>query len=216
MKFLLADHNRELTDDSLSIDSIYTERYMHRPQNNPEGYDNSTISDVAAMGENTRFLIMHGVADDNVHYQNTLTLLDKLNLQNIDNWDMVMYPDSDHSIFFHNAHRAVYERKFKPNALDAIDRELTFNTRLVELAHQRFQWRVAPHCQSKACGVILEAGQAICCQKTILHNVILIYLSIPLLLGGVIPGLHIFYTIKYFYALTGIPNSNNMNMFNYD
>lgn len=87
---------------------------MHRPQNNPEGYDNSTISDVAAMGENTRFLIMHGVADDNVHYQNTLTLLDKLNLQNIDNWDMVMYPDSDHSIFFHNAHRIVYERKIKP------------------------------------------------------------------------------------------------------
>ncbi|OOQ82014.1 putative dipeptidyl-aminopeptidase B [Penicillium brasilianum] len=91
-------------------DSIYTERYMHRPQNNPSGYDNSTISDVAAMGENTRFLIMHGVADDNVHYQNTLTLLDKLNLQNIDNWDMVMYPDSDHSIYFHNAHTIVYER----------------------------------------------------------------------------------------------------------
>jgi dipeptidyl aminopeptidase len=135
---------------------------MHRPQNNPEGYDNSTISDVAAMGENTRFLIMHGVADDNVHYQNTLTLLDKLNLQNIDNWDMVMYPDSDHSIFFHNAHRVVYERKSKPNALDAIDLELTFHTRLVELAHQCVQWRVAPHCASKACGVILEAGQAIC------------------------------------------------------
>lgn len=84
---------------------------MHRPQNNPSGYDNSSITDVAAMGENTRFLIMHGVADDNVHYQNTLTLLDKLNLQNIDNWDMVMYPDSDHSIYFHNAHTVVYERK---------------------------------------------------------------------------------------------------------
>jgi dipeptidyl aminopeptidase len=108
---------------------------MHRPQNNPEGYDNSTISDVAAMGENTRFLIMHGVADDNVHYQNTLTLLDKLNLQNIDNWDMVMYPDSDHSIYFHNAHTIVYERKFELKGFNTMDLELTFHTRLVELAH---------------------------------------------------------------------------------
>ncbi|KAI2786604.1 putative dipeptidyl-aminopeptidase B [Penicillium oxalicum] len=91
-------------------DSIYTERYMHKPQNNPEGYSNSTISDITALGENTRFLIMHGVADDNVHYQNTLTLLDRMNLQNIDNWDMVMFPDSDHSIYFHNAHTVVYER----------------------------------------------------------------------------------------------------------
>lgn len=123
---------------------------MHRPQNNPSGYDNSTISDVAAMGENTRFLIMHGVADDNVHYQNTLTLLDKLNLQNIDNWDMVMYPDSDHSIYFHNAHTIVYEREFELTSLDATDHVLTFYFRLVELAHQCVQWRVAPHCQPEA------------------------------------------------------------------
>ncbi|KAJ5153020.1 dipeptidyl-aminopeptidase B [Penicillium canariense] len=91
-------------------DSIYTERYMHMPRNNPSGYDNASISDVKAMGKNTRFLIMHGVADDNVHYQNTLTLIDKLDLQNIDNWDLMMYPDSDHSIYFHNAHIVVYER----------------------------------------------------------------------------------------------------------
>jgi dipeptidyl aminopeptidase len=134
---------------------------MHRPQNNPSGYDNSTISDVAAMGENTRFLIMHGVADDNVHYQNTLTLLDKLNLQNIDNWDMVMYPDSDHSIYFHNAHTIVYEREFELNALDAKYNVLIFYFRLVELAHQCVQWRVAPHCQPKARGVVVEASQAL-------------------------------------------------------
>jgi dipeptidyl aminopeptidase len=58
-------------------DSIYTERYMHTPQHNPGGYDNTSISNVTALGENVRFLIMHGVADDNVHMQNTLTLLDK-------------------------------------------------------------------------------------------------------------------------------------------
>ncbi|KAJ5692223.1 hypothetical protein N7462_001646 [Penicillium macrosclerotiorum] len=91
-------------------DSIYTERYMHTPQHNPAGYDSASINKVDALGENTRFLIMHGVADDNVHLQNTLTLLDKLDLSNIDNYDMAFFPDSDHSINFHNGHTVVYER----------------------------------------------------------------------------------------------------------
>ncbi|CAI7669830.1 unnamed protein product [Penicillium bialowiezense] len=91
-------------------DSIYTERYMHTPEHNPSGYDNSSISDVDALSRNVRFLIMHGVADDNVHLQNTLVLIDKLDLANIDNYDMQVFPDSDHSIYFHNAHTIVYER----------------------------------------------------------------------------------------------------------
>lgn len=90
-------------------DSIYTERYMHTPQNNPSGYDNSSISDVQALARNTRFLIMHGVSDDNVHYQNTLTLLDKLDLNGIENYDVHFFPDSDHGIYFHNANRIVYD-----------------------------------------------------------------------------------------------------------
>jgi Dipeptidyl aminopeptidases/acylaminoacyl-peptidases len=93
-------------------DSIYTERYMHTPQHNPAGYDNASISDAQALGENVRFMIMHGVADDNVHLQNTLVLLDKLDLANIDNYDMQVFPDSDHGIYFHNGHTLVYERKF--------------------------------------------------------------------------------------------------------
>ncbi|KAJ5110983.1 hypothetical protein N7532_001518 [Penicillium argentinense] len=91
-------------------DSIYSERYMHTPEHNPTGFDNATINDAAALGQNTRFLIMHGVADDNVHFQNTLVLIDKLDLANIDNYDMQVFPDSDHSIFFHNGHTLVYER----------------------------------------------------------------------------------------------------------
>ncbi|OQD76934.1 hypothetical protein PENDEC_c003G02787 [Penicillium decumbens] len=91
-------------------DSIYTERYMHTPQHNPLGYDNATITDVAALGQNVRFMMMHGVSDDNVHLQNTLVLLDKLDLANIDNYDTQVFPDSDHSIFFHNGHTLVYER----------------------------------------------------------------------------------------------------------
>ncbi|KAJ6157394.1 hypothetical protein N7470_004986 [Penicillium chermesinum] len=92
------------------LDSIYTERYMHTPKHNPTGYENSTITNVAALGENTRFLIMHGISDDNVHLQNTLVLLDRLDLANINNFDMQVFPDSDHSIFFHNGHTIVYER----------------------------------------------------------------------------------------------------------
>lgn len=94
------------------LDSIYTERYMHTPKHNPSGYKHATITDVEALGENVRFLIMHGVADDNVHLQNTLVLIDKLDMANIDNYDMQVFPDSDHSIFFHNAHTLVYEREF--------------------------------------------------------------------------------------------------------
>ncbi|KAL6704735.1 hypothetical protein ACN47E_007656 [Coniothyrium glycines] len=91
-------------------DSIYTERYMHTPQNNQEGYDNSSISNVKSLSNNVRFLIMHGVADDNVHMQNTLTLLDRLDLANIENYDVHVFPDSDHSIYFHNANRIVYDK----------------------------------------------------------------------------------------------------------
>lgn len=93
-------------------DSIYTERYMHTPQHNPHGYDNSSISDVQALGSNVRFLLMHGVADDNVHMQNTLTLLDKLDLGGVENYDVHVFPDSDHSIYFHGANRVVYDSKY--------------------------------------------------------------------------------------------------------
>ncbi|KAL4901298.1 putative dipeptidyl-aminopeptidase B [Aspergillus multicolor] len=91
-------------------DSVYTERYMHTPQHNPEGYDNTSITDMAALQSNVRFLVIHGASDDNVHVQNTLTLLDKLDLTSVQNYDVHFYPDSDHSIFFHNAHTMVYER----------------------------------------------------------------------------------------------------------
>lgn len=91
-------------------DSIYTERYMHTPQHNPSGYDNATISNMTSLSKNVRFLVMHGYSDDNVHFQNTLSLLDKLDLANVRNYDIHVFPDSDHSIFFHNGNRVVYEK----------------------------------------------------------------------------------------------------------
>jgi dipeptidyl aminopeptidase B len=92
-------------------DSIYTERYMHTPQHNYMGYENATISNMTALHQNVRFLLMHGVADDNVHMQNSLTLLDQLNLAGVENYDVHVFPDSDHGIYFHNANRIVYDSK---------------------------------------------------------------------------------------------------------
>ncbi|KAI0396057.1 dipeptidyl peptidase IV N-terminal region-domain-containing protein [Xylariaceae sp. FL0594] len=91
-------------------DSIYTERYMLTPEANAAGYDASAIRNVSALAGNVRFLIMHGVADDNVHMQNTLTLLDRLDLERVENYDLHMFPDSNHGIYFHNANRVVYDK----------------------------------------------------------------------------------------------------------
>ena len=87
---------------------------MHTPQHNPLGYLNSSVSNVHALAQNVRFLFMHGVADDNVHLQNSLVLIDKLDLADVTNYDMQVFPDSDHSIYFHNGHRVVFEREY-PN-----------------------------------------------------------------------------------------------------
>ena len=51
------------------------------------------------LSQNVKFLVMHGFSDDNVHFQNTLSLLDKLDLGGVRNYDVHVFPDSDHSIF---------------------------------------------------------------------------------------------------------------------
>lgn len=84
---------------------------MHTPQHNPSGYSNATVADTSSLEKNVRFLIMHGVADDNVHMQNSMVLIDKLDVADVTNYDVQVFPDSDHSIAFHNGHRVVYERK---------------------------------------------------------------------------------------------------------
>ncbi|OAA71313.1 dipeptidyl aminopeptidase [Cordyceps fumosorosea ARSEF 2679] len=87
-------------------DSIYTERYMRTPQDNPDGYTAARVGNNAtALGGVVRFLLMHGSADDNVHFQNSLTLLDDLDLAGVENFDVHVFPDSDHSISFHNGNK---------------------------------------------------------------------------------------------------------------
>lgn len=91
-------------------DSIYTERYLRTPQENPEGYQTASIENMESFKDVTRFLIMHGSGDDNVHFQNSLRLLDEFNLGGVENFDFMVFPDSDHLIRYHNGNAVVFDR----------------------------------------------------------------------------------------------------------
>ncbi|KAH3681790.1 hypothetical protein WICPIJ_007229 [Wickerhamomyces pijperi] len=91
-------------------DSVYTERYMHTPESNAEGYAQSAVHNVTAIGQATRFFLVHGSGDDNVHFQNSAKLLDQFNLEGVLSFDMAVFPDSDHSISYHNANHIIYDR----------------------------------------------------------------------------------------------------------
>ncbi|MDX9704259.1 MAG: S9 family peptidase [Weeksellaceae bacterium] len=81
-------------------DTVYTERFMRTPQENPEGYDkNSPITYAANFDDkNNKFLLIHGTADDNVHVQNAMDLADALIMAN-KQFDMMIYPDKNHGIY---------------------------------------------------------------------------------------------------------------------
>lgn len=78
-------------------DSIYTERYMQTPQENASGYDdNSPINHVSKLKGN--FLLIHGTADDNVHVQNSMQMIEAL-VQANKQFDWAIYPDKNHGIY---------------------------------------------------------------------------------------------------------------------
>lgn len=78
-------------------DTIYTERYLKTPQLNPTGYDeNSPIEYAKDLKGN--YLVVHGTADDNVHYQNSIEWVDALVNAN-KQFDMAFYPNKNHGIF---------------------------------------------------------------------------------------------------------------------
>ncbi|NDV77749.1 S9 family peptidase [Dysgonomonas sp. 511] len=77
-------------------DTVYTERYMRTPQQNDAGYDAGAPIDLASQLEGN-LLIVHGSADDNVHFQNTMEYADALVRAN-KQFDMFVFTDKDHSI----------------------------------------------------------------------------------------------------------------------
>lgn len=78
-------------------DTIYTERFMQTPQLNPEGYEVSSpltyIKDYKG-----KLLLIHGTADDNVHFQNAVVMVDEL-IKNNKQFETMFYPEKDHGIF---------------------------------------------------------------------------------------------------------------------
>ncbi len=88
--------------------TAYTERFMNRPQENFDGYtETSAINMVSKL--NGKLLIVHGTADDNVHVQNTMLYIDKL-VQADKQFEMQLYTDKNHSILGKQTRRHLYTR----------------------------------------------------------------------------------------------------------
>ncbi len=77
-------------------DTIYTERFMWTPQENAAGYTASAPL-AHVNGLTAKFLIVHGLGDDNVHPQNSIQLIQKLQLARKP-FSLMMYPNKTHSI----------------------------------------------------------------------------------------------------------------------
>ena len=87
-------------------DNVYTERFMRTPQENPSGYDdNSPINHVEKLKGN--YLLVHGTADDNVHFQNAVDLMTALIKAN-KQFEQFSYPNKNHSIYGGNTRYHLY------------------------------------------------------------------------------------------------------------
>lgn len=89
-------------------DTIYTERYMQTPQENPSGYDMNSPLNFADRLKG-KFLLVHGTADDNVHVQNSMRLIEELVQENKD-FDWAIYPDKNHGIYGGNTRLQLYRK----------------------------------------------------------------------------------------------------------
>ena len=89
-------------------DNIYTERFMRTPKENGDNYDsNSPINHVDKIKGN--YLIIHGTADDNVHFQNTVEMVNSM-INNGKKFDSEFYPNKNHGIGGAKTRLHLYER----------------------------------------------------------------------------------------------------------
>ena len=98
-------------------DTIYTERYMRTPRENPEGYDDNSPLFHAGKVKG-RMLLVHGSADDNVHAQNTMEYAEALVQADVQ-FDMAIYTNRNHGIRGGNTTMHLYKMK-----TDFLKREL--------------------------------------------------------------------------------------------
>lgn len=78
-------------------DTVYTERFMRTPKENPTGYEESCISRASQLSG--QVLICHGMADDNVHYRNTAEYVEALVQANKTNFKQLVFTNRNHSIY---------------------------------------------------------------------------------------------------------------------
>ena len=89
-------------------DNIYTERFMRTPQENSVGYDgNSPINFCDRLEGN--YLLVHGSGDDNVHYQNTMEMVNAMVKAN-KQFDLFIYPNRNHGIYGGTTRLHLYNR----------------------------------------------------------------------------------------------------------
>lgn len=89
-------------------DNIYTERFMRKPSDNPDGYqDNAPVARAERM--DGKLLIIHGTADDNVHVQNTMEFCEAL-VQADKQFDMMLYTNRNHGIYGGNTRYHLYRK----------------------------------------------------------------------------------------------------------
>jgi dipeptidyl-peptidase-4 len=93
--------------DWRDYDTIYTERYMGLPKDNPDGYRKSSPVSAAA-NLRGKLLLVHGTSDDNVHAQNSMQLLDALERADR-KFQFLAYPGKRHGIGGDDARRHLFE-----------------------------------------------------------------------------------------------------------
>ena len=89
-------------------DTIYTERYLRTPQENPKGYDDNSPINFANLLKGN-FLLVHGTADDNVHFQNSVMFSESL-IQADKAFDQAYYPNKNHGISGGNTSIQLYKK----------------------------------------------------------------------------------------------------------
>lgn len=77
-------------------DTIYTERFMRTPEENPDGYDDNSPFNYPELLKG-KYLLVHGSGDDNVHVQNTMRMAEAL-IQANKQFEWAIYPDKNHRI----------------------------------------------------------------------------------------------------------------------
>ncbi|VDM61692.1 unnamed protein product [Angiostrongylus costaricensis] len=95
-------------------DSAYTERYLGVPLENPTGYNATQLLNKAGLLKNVKYMLAHGEADDNVHFQNSALLSEKLQAELV-HFTQLVYSNQDHNIGTRQAHLFMEIDRFLTN-----------------------------------------------------------------------------------------------------